>query len=473
MSTCRQLVDIVVRPRRVILLLLACAIAVGGAATAPSLTPISDPTRRLEFEGFSILPPKGGGWVRVEPPPQTDPKGTVKAYFIKRLTEGVTSPSELHRLTAVVRTLDVGDVKIENPTDFLDSIARGFLGKSFLDKCLGRDCVRYQSTTEDRNPQFPGFLFVISKQGFVVLHPASPTLVINVEYRQYYARGVQPLSAEALETEVEPFQKSLEFTAARPVAEASTPVQWVSQMEAGFKAADRQRWPEAEASFKAALDEAERLFAPQDLRLAQALYYLALVQVNQHRYKDAEPHYRRAFAIYEQHPRADQRFYGQTLSDLGTLYLVQGRYDQAEPLLQRSLEVREAALGPDHRDVGQSLYNLMDLYARWDRWAEAEPFARRALPIYERAKGQEARWLGSILHFLGHSYEKQGRLEDAEPLLKRGLTITENVLGSQNPEVARQLEDYAALLRKMGRQQEPEELEARARAIREKVSRSR
>lgn len=406
------------------------------------------------------------------------PLATAKAYFIKTLAggagpgEGVKSPSELHRLTAVVRTLNVGDVEIEDPIDFLESVVTEFseFGKSFLDKCFGQDCVRYQSTTEYPDPQFPAFVFLISKDGFFVLHSASPMLVINVEYRQYYARGVQPLSAEALETEVEPFQKSLEFTAIRPIAGVSTSDRWKAHMRAGSRAVDRQDWSEAEASFKAALDEKES-FGP---RLAVTLYYLAFVQVSQSRYEQAEPLYRRALAIYEQQPGANQEPYGQTLSDLGALYTVQGQYEQAEPLLKRSLAVRETALGLEHRDVGQSLYNLMDLYVTWDRWTEAEPFARRALPIYERAKGREVRWLGKILHTLGLIYEKQGKLTDAEPLLKRGLTITERALDPQYPEVAHQLEyqleDYAAILRKEGRQPEAEELEARARAIRGKAS---
>ena len=452
----------------IVSLLAACA-------TTRGLTPVTDPAKRIEFNGFSILPPRGEGWFRLEPPPQVEPNLIAKVYFIKRLTEEATSPSELHRLTAVVRTLNLGDVRIENPIDLLKGMAGGFSGKSFLDKCFGGDCVRYQSTSKDlSNPQFPGYAFVISKQGFVVFHPESPTLAINVEYRQYYGRGVQRLSEEVLEREVEPFQESLEFTAARPAAESPTPVRWAFQLVAGFEAANWQRWPEAEASFKAALDDAERLFGPEDLRLARTLYSLALVHIHQERQDEAEPLYRRALAIYEQRPGADQQIYGQTLSDLGTLYMVQGRYDQAEPMLKRSLTVRESALGPNHRDVGQSLYNLMDLYARWDRWAEAEPFARRALPVYERAKGRESRWLGWILHTLGWIHEKQGAPADAEPFFKRGLAITEKALGKDDSEVAHQLahqlEDYSIILRKVGRQQEAEELEAQARAIRGRPS---
>lgn len=196
--------------------LLFLAGIVVGCAVAPRLTPITDPTQRLQFQGFSILPPTGKGWFKVEPPPQVNPSLTAKAYFIKRLTEGVTPPSELHRVTAVVRTLSLGDVKFENRTELLQHLAREFSEKSFLDKCLGWDCARYEFTSEDpSHPQFPGFVFVIRAQGFVVLHPDSPRFVINLEYRQYYARGQQPLSAEALETEVEPFQKSLFLTPLR------------------------------------------------------------------------------------------------------------------------------------------------------------------------------------------------------------------------------------------------------------------
>ncbi|MFQ5946686.1 MAG: hypothetical protein ACE5NC_10635, partial [Anaerolineae bacterium] len=94
------------------LALLAAPLPAEAQKPGPRLIPINDPTQRVEFDGFSILPPRGRGWVMVVPPPQVNPNLTAKAYFIKRLTEGVTPPSELHRVTAVVRTLSLGDVKI-------------------------------------------------------------------------------------------------------------------------------------------------------------------------------------------------------------------------------------------------------------------------------------------------------------------------------------------------------------------------
>lgn len=205
--------------RAVQVTLAAIVSLLAGCGTTRGLTPVTDLAQRIEFDGFSILPPRPNGWFRLEQPPQVDPNMTVEAYFIKRVTEEVSSPTELHRLTAVVRTLNLRDVRIESPIDFLKGVAGGFSGKSFLDKCFGWDCVRYKSTNEDHsNPQHPGHVFVISKQGYVVFHPESSRLVINVEYRQYYARGVQPLSEEAMEREVDPFQESLQFTPVRPAA---------------------------------------------------------------------------------------------------------------------------------------------------------------------------------------------------------------------------------------------------------------
>lgn len=475
MSAWQVVADNALRPLRVVLLISACAITAGCAATAPSLTPISDSTGRVAFDGFSILPPRGEGWVRIEPPPQADPSltWTAKAYFIKRLTEGVTPPSELHRLTAVVRTTNLGNVKSESRINILKGIAGGISGQSLVDKCFGWDCARYQSTVDQNSRRFPGYVFVLSKQGFIVLHPDSPTFAINVEYRQYYARGVQPLSAEALETEVEPFQKSLELTplpSTRPIAQTPSADRWESLINPGAKAYEQGRYSEAEASFRAALDEAEKSFGPQDRRVAQTLYSVAIAHHRQGRHAEAEALYRRALAIYEAQPSANDPLYGQTLNDLGTLYSDKHQYEQAETLLQRSLAVREKALGLEHGDVGQSLYNLMVLYLRWGRYAEAEPFAQRALPIYEQVKGEEHQDVGWIVHNLGYVYEQQGRLAEAEPLLKRGVAIMEKALGPGHPDLADHLHDYAAVLRKLGRQYEAEELEVRVKAIREKAS---
>ena len=192
--------------RRLALLAVVALIAVA-CAGGPRLSPISDPSQRLKFDGFSILPPRGSGWLMVEPPPKTGSSAIAKAYFIKRQPEGRMPPSKKHRLTAVIRTISLGDVKFENRAELLRHVAgelSGHSGKVYLDKCLALDCAKYEFTSEHRDN-------VINALGFVVLHPDFPKLIVNLEYRQYYAQGIQPIPVEALEYQVEPFQQSLEF----------------------------------------------------------------------------------------------------------------------------------------------------------------------------------------------------------------------------------------------------------------------
>ncbi len=38
------------------------SLVVAGCATSPPLMPITDPDKRIQFNGFSVLPPKGEGW---------------------------------------------------------------------------------------------------------------------------------------------------------------------------------------------------------------------------------------------------------------------------------------------------------------------------------------------------------------------------------------------------------------------------
>jgi tetratricopeptide (TPR) repeat protein len=327
----------------VVLLIQACIIsAVCDAGPDLKPRPITNPTQRVEFDGFSILPPRAKGWIRLEQPPQSGPNWTVKSYFIKRLKEEVKSPSDLHRLTAVVRTFNAEGLKIENPIDFLKEIAGGFSRESFLDKCLGRDCVRYQSTEAQENPRFPGSVFLINKRGSVILHPDSPTLVINVEYRQYYARGAHPLSAEALETEVEPFQKSLEFTA--------------SYYMSGIRYAKQGQYDKAISNYTKAIEIDPRYEAYYDRgnvylhkgqydraisdytkaieldpKLALAYYNRGLIYQNKGQLDRAISDYTKAIELNPKHTYA--------YNNRGNAYRKKGQYDRAISDYTKAIEI--------------------------------------------------------------------------------------------------------------------------------------
>jgi tetratricopeptide (TPR) repeat protein len=75
-----------------------------------------------------------------------------------------------------------------------------------------------------------------------------------------------------------------------------------------------------------------------------------------------------------------------SLNNLAQLYQAQGRYADAEPHYKRALAIYEKALGPDHPNLAASLNNLAELYRAQGRYADAEPLYKRALAIKEKAK---------------------------------------------------------------------------------------
>jgi tetratricopeptide (TPR) repeat protein len=322
-----------VRTLQVVLFLSICAIVAGCNATKPDLTPISDPTQRLEFEGFSILPPRAKGWNRLIWMEQQQPKAVpnvpvralfaVRAYFIKRLSEEATSPSGLHRLTAVVRTFNVEDLKVESHIGFLKEMAEGFSGETFLDKFFGRDCFRYQSTSEVQNPKFPNSVFVISKHGFVLPQPTSSTLFIMVEYRQYYAQGVQPLSAEALKREVEPFQNSLEFSSTPPITPAPTPDRWSAHYNQGITYLQKGKLDKAISEFSKALE--------LNSRIAKVYYNRGLAYGKKGQYDNAISDNNKAIEL---NPKYAWAYYNR-----GLAYSNKGQLDKAISDYTKAIEI--------------------------------------------------------------------------------------------------------------------------------------
>ena len=198
-----------------------------GCAIGPRITPVTDPTQRLQFPGFSILPPKGDSWFIVESLP-TPPNWTLHVALLKKLRETIKRPSEFHLIYAFVKTQSLGNVTFGNRTELLQYLAqalenenrgnpdprvRNLESKASLDKYLGWDCIRYEIRWESHNPPaFPGFIFLHTVRGFQFLHPDSSTLVIDISYSERYLRGQQSIPLEA---EIEPFLRSLVFTPVR------------------------------------------------------------------------------------------------------------------------------------------------------------------------------------------------------------------------------------------------------------------
>ena len=207
--------------------------------------PISDPVKRYEFPGFSVLPPQGARWFvspasPAEPLPETNllltPQSTL-LVFARRPEQPITKdPRSIHRAVLRVSTRDLGERPVKTLQEYLAyeqsrtselagaQVTPGFrlLSSRFeIDGSL-QSCLRFEQVGEDTGvAEFPGVPFVARIRGYRCLHPRWPRYVVAVAYSERYLSGVDPLRIDA---EIEPALRSVRLTQERPVFVTTIPV---------------------------------------------------------------------------------------------------------------------------------------------------------------------------------------------------------------------------------------------------------
>ena len=109
-----------------------------------------------------------------------------------------------------------------------------------------------------------------------------------------------------------------------------------------------------------ALSHAERVFGPEDERVAQVLNDLGYLYQAQHTFDRAEACHHRALVIRERVFNKDGPAVVQSLDNLAKVYQDEGRSEEAGPLYERALAIVERHLSPDD----PRLSDILDYYAR-------------------------------------------------------------------------------------------------------------
>lgn len=205
-----------------ILIFLTSVIAVSCAGVGQRTIPVTDPTRRLEFQGFSILPPSGKNW-QIMDRGKIEGGGGVNVMWSKVL---VHSPTRTHRILASVSTSNVPLKTGREVLQHLERQARGPLEKDrgalvemrkllpttvfkvSLDNSLGSECLRQDITIPEQDVP-GGPILVQTMYALSCPHPDKPGYVIELGYSQRFFQGAHPVPWDA---EAEPFFKSLMFT---------------------------------------------------------------------------------------------------------------------------------------------------------------------------------------------------------------------------------------------------------------------
>ena len=187
----------------------------GYTATLQKLAakPVTDPQKRYESKGFSVLPPAGKKWsvklgthgVVFDKDTRTGGRRTAVAFIESKPLEwsGTTRLTKEQFLDAMEASLG-GLFKNERYKAVDHRVSRNVVKEAA--------CLKSESTVEDHGvPYAPGEVFIIAAEDNYCLHPdSSQAMLVKVSHSQRYPRSKDPL---AIEAELEPFLNSLTFLA--------------------------------------------------------------------------------------------------------------------------------------------------------------------------------------------------------------------------------------------------------------------
>ncbi len=195
----------------------------------------------------------------------------------------------------------------------------------------------------------------------------------------------------------------------------------------------RTEYPQALDAYEHALDLQQRALGPNHPRVITLLIGMADV------YGDSGNH-DKAIALYRQALETQLRVdpnnqnvelvYGNMSND----YLQLGRPREAFDLLQRSLERIQKRIGPSVEMVF-ALTNLGLADVEMHKWSEALAYSEQAMAMCAKLVGQNSLQYGQALAGSARAEQGLGRLEEAEARYRRALALDEKVLGPKHPEL--------------------------------------
>jgi CHAT domain-containing protein/tetratricopeptide (TPR) repeat protein len=229
-----------------------------------------------------------------------------------------------------------------------------------------------------------------------------------------------------------------------------------------------------EGQFELALEEARQIellvlarFGERSFRYTTVLHSIGNALEGLGRSREAEPYYKRAWAIDEQLRETEAVV--RDINNLADNYARQGRQVEAEAHFKLAIAIGEKNFGSNHSSLILPLNNLAVFYTRQTRFAEAEALLKRTMPLVARSDGTNSWEYATTLDNIGMAYIGQGRYTDAEKVLKQALAIDTKLFGANHWQTGKDIHLLAQTYQGMGRLAEAEDLYKRSAAIYEKT----
>ena len=157
--------------------------------------------------------------------------------------------------------------------------------------------------------------------------------------------------------------------------------------ESALKLFSEQKYDEALANAKKALEIRERVLPLTDPRVTASLVYVGDIYIVKRDYGDAKKVLERLLQILAERTSAEDVSLAPTIERLALVYYRQGDKRKSEEMYQRALASREKAFGAESARVAHSLFTLAEFYRAEKDFERAASSYRRSLMIYGKLSG--------------------------------------------------------------------------------------
>jgi tetratricopeptide (TPR) repeat protein len=227
---------------------------------------------------------------------------------------------------------------------------------------------------------------------------------------------------------------------------------------------EQRKFNEAEPLYKRAIAILEKFFGPKDAEVASALAKIANLYTLQGKYIEAEKALWRALEIRQLAFGQDHVDVAECLDSLADVHEKQANPEQAQRFYQSSVSIKEKVLGKDHPRTAETWTKLAYMHFLQDDYAEAEGIYLRLIRARQRSENTDDLAIADLLEKLAQVYSTQGNIAKALTQQELALEIHEEKSVSSE-RTAELMEKYSILLDKAGRSEESRKIMERAQIM--------